>query len=132
MAAEGLRVLSRGQSLLGPGTWLGGKGRPLLGPLEMQRFLLDILPSNPSCLCHKKRSLRVESGGTGVLPVSTQKGQPGVGTGGKANCSLSYLSTAPAPRIHLFCSHWLVAFSRIFPKPPKFPRMMCWLFHCGA
>lgn len=58
----------------GTRTCLGGMGRPLLGPLEMWKFLLDTLPSNPSGLCHKKQSLRVEFGGTGVLPPVHSEG----------------------------------------------------------
>lgn len=46
MAEEGLRTLSRGQSLVGLSTWLGGVGKALLTALEMQRFLLDVLPQD--------------------------------------------------------------------------------------
>lgn len=66
--------------------------------LEMQRFLLDTLSPYPSCLfCYKEQSVMMKFGGTGVLPSSTQKGQPWMGVGRRSNCSFSYKSTALAP-----------------------------------
>ena len=77
MAEEAWGIRSRRQPLLGLGTWLGGAGKPTLIALEMRQLLSDMLPQYPSCLFHKKEhSLMVKSGGTGVLPASTQKGHP--------------------------------------------------------
>lgn len=97
MTGEGLGALSRKVSP-GPGDLVKQHGQAAPGTTGHGEVSLGHTALKPPYVPLSQKGAITNSGiwGYWVLPLSTQKGQPGVGIGSQSNCSFSSLSTALA------------------------------------